>query len=80
MTTTGVIAAANTVPGRQSSGITIAAAALAAAAIRSVLTERPPCVGLSLLTPLHASESTCEPGTMSSEPSSQRTQALWPPS
>jgi hypothetical protein len=39
------------------------------------------------LTPPHASDldqrlatSTFEPGTMSSAPSSQRTQALWPPS
>jgi hypothetical protein len=37
----GVIAAANTVPGRHMSGITIAATALAAPAIRRVLTERP---------------------------------------
>ena len=38
----GVIAAANTVPGCQNSGTTNAAVALAAPAIRSVLTERPP--------------------------------------
>ena len=43
-TTIGVIAAAKTVPGRHSIGITSAAAALAAPAIRRVLTERPPCV------------------------------------
>ena len=37
----GVIAAANTVPGSQKSGMTNAAAALAAPAISSVWTERP---------------------------------------
>ncbi len=51
----GVIAAANSVPGRQSSGMMKAAAALAAPAIMSVWRERPDWVRVSR-TPLHASE------------------------
>ncbi len=51
----GVIAAANTVPGFQRSGMTKAAAALAAPAISSVWRERPDWRG-SADTPLHASE------------------------
>ena len=81
----GVIAAANTVPGRHSSGITSAATALAAPAIRRVLTERPPpCVRCSRSRPSTLASAqlrwTWEPGTMSSAPSGQRTHALWPPS
>ena len=48
-----------------------------ALAIRSVVTEMPP--DFSRLIPSYASE-TCEPGTMSSRPSGQRTHALCPPS
>ena len=86
VTMIGVIAAANTVPGSQIIGTTNAAVALAAPAISSVVIERPPPPSLrgSGLTPLHASDCyprwTCEPGTMSSAPSGQRTQALCPPS
>ena len=74
---TGVMAAATTPPPSHSSGTTIAAAAADALAIRSVVTEMPP--DFSRLIPPYASE-TCEPGTMSSRPSGQRTHALCPPS
>ena len=59
VTMIGVIAAANTVPGCQIIGTRNAAVALAAPAITSVLSERPPplCWRGSGLTPLHASES-----------------------
>ncbi len=74
---TGVMAAATMLPRCQNSGTISAAAAADALAIRSVVTERPP--DLSRLMPPYASD-TCEPGTMSSRPSGQRTQALCPPS
>ncbi len=59
VTMIGVIAAANTVPGSQIIGTRNAAVALAAPAISSVLSDRPPppCWRGSGLTPLHASES-----------------------
>ena len=74
---TGVMAAATMLPRSQNSGTTTAAAAADALAMRSVVTERPP--DFSRLIPSYASE-TCEPGTMSSRPSGQRTHALCPPS
>ena len=74
---TGVMAAATRLPRSQNSGTITAAAAADPLAIRSVVTESPP--DCSRLMPPYASE-TCEPGTMSSRPSGQRTQALWPPS
>ena len=64
-------------PAFPQSGTTTAAAAADALAIRSVVTEMPP--DFSRLIPPYASE-TCEPGTMSSRPSGQRTHALCPPS
>ena len=74
----GVIAAATTLPGSQSSGTTTAATAAAARDQEGLDRERRS--DCSRLTPSYASDSTCEPGTMSSPPSGQRTHALWPPS
>jgi hypothetical protein len=77
VTMTGVMAAATTPPPAHSSGTTSAAAAADALAIRIVVTDMPP--DFSRLISPYASE-TCEPGTMSSRPSGQRTHALYPPS
>ena len=77
VTMIGVMAAATRLPLSQNSGTITAAAAADPLAIRSVVTERPP--DCSRLMPPYASE-TCEPGTMSSRPSGQRTHALCPPS
>ena len=83
-TTTGVKAAATTVPDCQIMGTMKAAAALDAPAISRVFGETPCAAGRSEATATHASEDqpvwTCDPGTMSCEPSGQRTHALWPPS